>query len=92
MLTDNKITIIDDQGNEHLMQILFTYDNEERKTSYVNSPVQQADSQQVAVERVRDHSRRSFRIRLSGRRPSPRRPRGGPFRRERRRDACRREG
>ena len=35
MLTDTTITIIDDQGNEHLMQILFTYDNEERKISYV---------------------------------------------------------
>ena len=35
MIKDTTITIIDDQGNEHLMQILFTYDNEERKTSYV---------------------------------------------------------
>ena len=36
MLEEEKqITIVDEQGNEHLMQILFTYDNEERKTSYV---------------------------------------------------------
>lgn len=36
MLNDEKqITIIDEKGNEHLMQILFTYDNDERKTSYV---------------------------------------------------------
>ena len=36
MLNEEKqITIIDEKGNEHLMQILFTYDNEERKTSYV---------------------------------------------------------
>lgn len=36
MLNEEKqITIIDDKGNEHLMEILFTYDNEERKTSYV---------------------------------------------------------
>ncbi len=32
---DKKITIIDDKGEEHEMTILFTYDNEERKTSYV---------------------------------------------------------
>lgn len=36
MLEEEKqITIVDEQGNEHLMQVLFTYDNEERKTSYV---------------------------------------------------------
>ena len=36
MLDQEKaITIIDEKGNEHLMKILFTYDNEERKTSYV---------------------------------------------------------
>ena len=36
MLENKKqITIVDEQGNEHLMQVLFTYDNEERKTSYV---------------------------------------------------------
>ena len=32
---DKQITVIDSEGKEHLMQILFTYDNEERKTSYV---------------------------------------------------------
>lgn len=32
---DKRITIIDEEGKEHLMTILFTYDNEERKTSYV---------------------------------------------------------
>lgn len=32
---DKQITIIDEEGKEHLMQVLFTYDNEERKTSYV---------------------------------------------------------
>lgn len=36
MLNEEKqITIVDEKGNEHFMQILFTYDNEERKTSYV---------------------------------------------------------
>ena len=32
---EKQITIIDEEGKEHLMQVLFTYDNEERKTSYV---------------------------------------------------------
>ena len=32
---ERQITVVDEKGNEHLMQILFTYDNEERKTSYV---------------------------------------------------------
>lgn len=32
---EKQITVVDEKGNEHLMQILFTYDNEERKTSYV---------------------------------------------------------
>ena len=32
---NQKITIVDEQGNEHLMTVLFTYDNEERKVSYV---------------------------------------------------------
>lgn len=32
---EKQITIVDSEGNEHLMEILFTYDNEERKTSYV---------------------------------------------------------
>lgn len=36
MLNEEKqITVVDENGNEHLMQILFTYDNEERQTSYV---------------------------------------------------------
>ena len=36
MITDEKqITIRDEEGNEHLMEILFTYDNEERGASYV---------------------------------------------------------
>lgn len=34
-ITDKTITVIDGNGNEHLMEILFTYDNEERGTSYV---------------------------------------------------------
>lgn len=30
-----QITIIDGKGKEHLMEILFTYENEERGTKYV---------------------------------------------------------
>ena len=34
-LKDNQITIEDEQGNEHLVDVLFTYDNEQRGKSYV---------------------------------------------------------
>ena len=34
-LKDNQIIIEDDDGQEHLMEILFTYDHEERGKSYV---------------------------------------------------------
>lgn len=32
---DNEMVVTDAEGKEHLMHILFTYDNEERNTSYV---------------------------------------------------------
>ena len=32
---ERQMVVTDNEGKEHLMQILFTYDNEERKTSYV---------------------------------------------------------
>lgn len=32
---DNEMVVTDAEGKEHLMHILFTYDNEERETSYV---------------------------------------------------------
>lgn len=32
---ENQIIITDAEGKEHLMEILFTYDNEERNTKYV---------------------------------------------------------
>ena len=36
MITDEKqITIRDEEGNEHLMEILFTYEHEERGKKYV---------------------------------------------------------
>ena len=36
MIEDEKqITIRDEEGNEHLMEILFTYEHDERKKKYV---------------------------------------------------------
>ena len=36
MIDDEKqITIRDEEGNEHLMEILFTYEHDERKKKYV---------------------------------------------------------
>ena len=32
---ENQMVVTDAEGKEHLMNILFTYENEERKTSYV---------------------------------------------------------
>ena len=32
---ENQMVVTDNDGKEHLMNILFTYDNEERKASYV---------------------------------------------------------
>ena len=32
---EKQMIVTDNEGKEHLMQILFTYDNEERGTSYV---------------------------------------------------------
>jgi uncharacterized protein YrzB (UPF0473 family) len=32
---NSQMVVTDSTGKEHLMQILFTYDNEERNTSYV---------------------------------------------------------
>ena len=32
---ENQMVVTDEEGKEHLMNILFTYDNEERKASYV---------------------------------------------------------
>lgn len=32
---EKQMVVTDNEGKEHLMQILFTYDNEERSTSYV---------------------------------------------------------
>ncbi len=35
IIDDKQITIRDDEGNEHLMEILFTYEHDERGKKYV---------------------------------------------------------
>ena len=35
IIDDKQMTIRDDQGNEHLVEILFTYEHEARKKKYV---------------------------------------------------------
>ena len=35
MINENEIIITDNLGNEHILKILFTFENEKRKTSYV---------------------------------------------------------
>lgn len=35
LLDEKTMEVTDDEGNKHLLNILFTYDNEERGTSYV---------------------------------------------------------
>ena len=54
MEKDNQITIIDEKGNEHLMQVLFTYDHEERKTSYVFF-FEENNPDEVMVMRYKDN-------------------------------------
>lgn len=54
MEKDNQITIIDEKGNEHLMQVLFTYDHEERKTSYVFF-YEENNPDEVMVMRYKDN-------------------------------------
>ncbi len=35
IIDDKQMVIKDDQGNEHLVEILFTYEHDERKKKYV---------------------------------------------------------
>ena len=48
---EKQMVVTDDQGQEHLMQILFTYDNEERKASYVFFYDTEDQEQEVVVMR-----------------------------------------
>ena len=35
LMDEKQITIMDENGNQHVMEILFTYEHEERKKKYV---------------------------------------------------------
>ncbi|NLB48439.1 MAG: DUF1292 domain-containing protein [Erysipelotrichia bacterium] len=48
---DNQMVVIDHEGQEHLMQILFTYVHEERKASYVFFYDTKDPEQEVVVMR-----------------------------------------
>ena len=48
---ENQMVVTDGEGKEHLMEILFTYDNEERKTSYVFFYDTKDPEQEVVVMR-----------------------------------------
>mgnify|MGYP003294307027 CR=1 FL=1 len=50
MINENEMVVTDSNGNEHSMKILFTYENEERKTSYVFL-YEESDEENVMVFR-----------------------------------------
>ncbi len=51
MITDEKqITIRDEEGNEHLMEILFTYEHEERGKKYVFLYTKENPEDVIAME------------------------------------------
>ena len=51
MITDEKqITIKDEEGNEHLMEILFTYEHDERGKKYVFLYTKDNPEEVIAME------------------------------------------
>ena len=51
MITDEKqITIRDEEGNEHLMEILFTYEHDERGKKYVFLYTKDNQDEVIAME------------------------------------------
>ena len=51
MITDEKqITIRDEEGNEHLMEILFTYEHDERGKKYVFLYTKDNPEEVIAME------------------------------------------
>ncbi|MHA6485767.1 DUF1292 domain-containing protein [Bacillus cabrialesii] len=47
---ENNITIVDDQGNEQLCEVLFTFENEEFGKSYVlYYPMEAKDDEEVEI-------------------------------------------
>ena len=51
---ENQMVVTDNEGKEHLMQILFTYDNEERKASYVFFYDTEDPKEEVIVMRYKE--------------------------------------
>ena len=51
---ESQMVVTDNEGKEHLMQILFTYDNEEKKTSYVFFYDTEDKDEEVIVMRYKD--------------------------------------
>ena len=51
---ENQMVVTDNEGKEHLMQILFTYDNEERKASYVFFYDTEDPEEEVVVMRYKE--------------------------------------
>ena len=48
---ENQMVVTDNEGKEHLMNILFTYENEERKASYVFFYDSEDPNEEVVVMR-----------------------------------------
>ena len=51
---EKQMVVTDNEGKEHLMQILFTYENEERNTSYVFFYDTEDKDEEVIVMRYKD--------------------------------------
>ena len=50
IIDDKQITIRDDEGNEHLMEILFTYEHDERGKKYVFMYSKESPEDIIAME------------------------------------------
>lgn len=51
---EKRMVILDEKGNEHTVEILFTYEHEERKTKYVFF-FEESDPDEVMVMRYTDN-------------------------------------
>ncbi|HHT67066.1 MAG TPA: DUF1292 domain-containing protein [Erysipelotrichaceae bacterium] len=52
---ENQMVVVDEEGKERLMEILFTYDNEDREASYVFFYDPEDPEQEVTVMRYYDN-------------------------------------
>lgn len=50
IINEKQMTIIDEEGNEHLLQILFTYEHPERNKKYVFFYEEEAPEEVIAME------------------------------------------